>query len=226
METLIARFPPAQSGMTRTALNVLFALDRTAHFLRMPPSLLARLHEPQVTKSLSNHLAEPATRLRRTQAIFDAVLGSGAVALRAADAPMAEAGGGPQDSSKRIDLLLPATADDGTLRCLAIEAKFGHHLTRDQLASYRRSALHHLRATPADTGAVPDRAYLVLIAPSLRVDDANLLAEDRRYGGTPEWRFLSWRHFLLRLERALPDDDRDRDFRQFLRLVWDRSDDG
>lgn len=210
VEKVIAELPSRPTDEAE-ALRALFHLDHPQHFLRAPPSLLDRQHEPQVTRSFRNFLLQPATRLGRTQAIFDAVLGERTVVLRTAAAPMAD------DPGDRIDLFVHGRTYDDVPCGLAIEAKFGHRLNPGQLTSYRKRALRHL------SEATPPLLFLTVIAPVLHPHDKRLLAADARAKKAPPWRFLSWQTFLLRLQASLPPDLYDDAARSFFKLVWDRA---
>ena len=207
----------ADTDTARATMRHLFGLDRQCHFLRTTPSLLDRQHEPQVTRTLRNYLLDPMTRRTRAQAVFDAVVGADVVSLASVEPPAA-------DTVGRIDLLIAGVTVGGDHTCLAIEAKFSHRLCARQLTDYRRRAVAYL----GDRAIVPPArtvTHLVVIAASLRENDAALLRNDRNRGIQPAWRFRSWRRFLLDVDAALPDDRVHDDFRTYLRLIWSRADD-
>ena len=201
------------------ALDQVFGLDRPSHFLRSSRSLLDRQREPQVTRSFRNFLLDPVTRVARCQAIFDAAIGPSHLKLSAAFVPTA-------DAADRMDLFISGMTADDRVCGLAVEAKFGHRLTPNQLGPYRSRAAKRLQAIAREKAIeTAPELHLLVVAPSHRPEDREVMDADRRRNQVPAWRLMTWRRFLLRFQAALPERHDDDAFRAFRRLVWDRAND-
>lgn len=189
-----------------TDIEERYGFKRTLHFLGQSRSLLDKLHEPQVTRSFKNYLnsGSLSQRTMRCQALFDAIAGKGIIRLANADIVTAE-----QDS--RIDLFIRALTVDGAPCCITIEAKFDALLSKNQLQKYFRETCKH----------VPDKTmrFFRVVAPTFRDSDRRILS----WKANSEWQFMSWKSFLLRLQRSLPDDEEDQEFLKFKRMVWERA---
>lgn len=108
------------------------------------------------------------------------------------------------ETPDRIDLLINLER-----RSFIVEAKFGHRITKGQLARYGRAVKgRHLCSG--------DRDILLLIDPTK--------ANNLHHKQVSRWRVRSWAQVLLSLEREMcrttsNDDD---DFRLFRCLLWNR----
>lgn len=117
-------------------------------------------------------------------------------------------GRGRKISAGRIDLLMSATAGEQVYGAV-IEAKFGHDLGSNPLPAYH--------ATAARLGLHAGNCRFVVLA----------IATDRTIQGrlkrNPAWIFYSWRRLLQNLERELPQQFDDENFKRFRRTLLDRS---
>lgn len=165
-------------------------------FLSEPPIEWLYCTEPQITSGWAHQL-EAAHTLKRCQAVFEAVAclvpKAPRVRLKHVDAVFAEDG--------RVDLLVVATDENEGVHALCIEAKFGHIVTEGQLD---KSASH------VRQWYNPSYLTCLLIGPTLTANAASMsrVAKD-------SWTFVSWKHFLIAYENALPPEADSEAFRQF-----------
>lgn len=166
------------------------------HMLGRPvPDWGIMLTEPQATKGLA-HLVQG--RERRIRGLLKGL----GIAATDDEIRMATV---EAETSERIDLLIRLGA-----RAFIIEAKFGHKVTKGQLARYSKALRGRKRAKG-------DCDILLLI------DPAN--APDLHHKQRQRWRSSSWVELLLGFERELanaPSESDDDDFRLFRRLIWHR----
>ncbi|MCT8003751.1 hypothetical protein NZL82_17910 [Sphingomonas sanguinis] len=170
------------------AIERLYDLKRSTHFLRHHRGLLPRLWERQITEALRAMLLEmPSMTLVRCQALLDSLRGPLAPRLHRIDGITA-------DQADRIDLAIHFRTVDDVAGCLVIEAKLDSELSNTQLGKY----LAGIRTRYAR----PEQRHLFVVAPTKTRKTASLLAKREN----AEWSFLSWQPMLLRWQRALPDD--------------------
>ena len=205
--------------LARHAMEGAFGFRHAHHFFHAAPLEWVthlRLTEPQVTKAIGHflHSEDRVTREGRIRALL-AALGSRmegvpGKARATAEAPVA-------GTQRRIDLLVEW--QDGAFdRGAAIEAKFGHGVTKGQLSAYRRHLLRIERRYRRDEHVgEPEPPLLFVISSDYRKSDDRALARNR------DWRWKSWRSLLLAYDRFLDPQHDDREFRQFRRTLWDRA---
>ncbi len=179
----------------RDSLSRYFGLSDN-HFLhRHALDWDIHLTEPQATRALAHCIMA-----RHREARIGALLAGLGIVAKAEDLDdsvvVAE--------EKRVDLLI---LWQGRQKAAIVEAKFGHKVTQGQLSKY---------------GAYVRRAYklskpekiVLLVDPDEKV----------RFRGpqSRQWRILSWAALLMRMERALPAEADDDDFRLLRRMIWQR----
>jgi hypothetical protein len=199
--------PPEWAGM-HDGLQRTFRLDKGEHFLRADPIAWCNFTEPQITKGFTHFLNDGSheTRIGRVRALFAALSMDTAGGI-ADPAAIAEA---PAAGNLRLDILITWKDENGQARALAIEAKFGHHLTTGQLPAYRREVRKH-NASEDLSG------YLYVLSRATSRDrDGKSLRRNR------DWRWVSWKGLLLRYERNLAITEDDEAFRVFRRTVWNQ----
>lgn len=108
------------------------------------------------------------------------------------------------ETPDRIDLLIKLGR-----RSFIVEAKFGHRITKGQLARYRRAVTGRRLCSG-------DRDVLLLIDPNR--------ANNLHHKQVSKWRVRSWAQVLLSLEREMcrTTSDDDDNFRLFRCLLWNR----
>ena len=114
----------------------------------------------------------------------------------------------PTSNGKRIDLLIEWKDSTNNCHAVAIEAKLGHSVTREQLKSYRT----HLRK-------ISKRRRLLIVVSPRRTSDI----DESLKGYEREWHWMAWRDLLVGHERSLPDRFDDKPYRQFRRTLWDQT---
>lgn len=191
----------AHGGLRQT-----FHLDRPGHFLRAEPIAWCNFTEPQITKGFAHFLNDGPSenRIGRTAALL-AALGRDVSGGIMDPIVIAEA---PARKKFRLDIFVKWKEPDGQARALAIEAKFGHHLTPGQLHRYKAEVKEHV-----DPEALLGSLYVISRAVSRNRDRKSL----RR---NKDWRWISWKRFLLRYEQNLAPRMDDDAFRIFRRTVW------
>ena len=215
VEAIRSGIPNVVIGDTQNAvssLNALFDLQKPTHCFSARPHSWAHLLEPQITRGFVHFLNQGDERRRsaRCMSFVKAALGLSAFGRKVAEgwwptSVCAEA------EENRIDVLVELT--DGHKRFgAAIEAKFGHKLTKGQLEKAEEHATN-----PRSRAWDPARSAFLVIAPLTTRIDRRLL--DKR----PNWRAISWWAFLNRLEREIDDSQDCGDYRRFRRTVWHRS---
>lgn len=187
---------------------------RRGHFLSVEPLTWGfRLTEPQATGGLAHFLgADPSGgRIRALLSSLDAVepgaeLEEARIAAEATSrtycSSKSKRGQRKAGPARRIDLLV-TWRQAGVRRALAIEAKFGADFQDAQLSTYRRELRKEFGPT-----------RLVLLALGGREKDRKKTARNA------DWALVSWRTLLIRLERALSDDNQE--FARFRRTLWSR----
>lgn len=209
--SLSFREPPDWSRGS-SALRGVFALDLRHHLFRAERLAWAWFTEPQLTGGLSYFLdrrrgaPDRTVRIERTRALLRALgverrLG---IRLRNEGAETTIEAEALAAGNRRIDLLIE-WEDPSNRIAVAIEAKFGHHVTRGQLPAY----VKHLR-----TGWPEHRQLFFLVSSELGEHTRQALQHNR------QWRWVAWRDLLLAHERALSGDCDDAAYRQFRRTLW------
>ena len=205
--SLIFREPPDWSRGS-SALQDVFALDLRHHLFRAEPVAWARFTEPQLTGGLSHFLNAPerTVRIARTRALLQALGVERRLGIRLRDegteaAVKPEA---PASGNRRIDLLIE-WKDSSNRIAVAIEAKFGHHVTSGQLPAY----VEHLR-----TEWPEHRKLFFVVSSELTEHTRQTLRHNKR------WRWMAWCALLIAHERALSGGCDDAAYRQFRRTLW------
>ena len=208
--SLIFREPPDWSRGS-SALQDVFALDLRHHLFRAEPVDWAWFTEPQLTGGLSYFLdrrgaPERTGRIKRIRALLRALGVERRLGIRLRDEGAeatidAEA---PASGNRRIDLLI-VWKDASNRIAVAIEAKFGHHVTSGQLPAY----VEHLRA-----GWPEHRKLFFVVSSELTEHTHQALRHNK------QWRWMAWRALLIAHERALSGDCDDAAYRQFRRTLW------
>ncbi len=106
--------------------------------------------------------------------------------------------------NRRIDLLIE-WEDPSNRIAVAIEAKFGHHVTSGQLPAYVK---HLQRRWPEH------RQLFFIVSSELGEHTRQALRRNKK------WRWMAWRDLLIAHERALSGDHDDTAYRQFRRTLW------
>lgn len=211
-----------QPALARIARSAELARG-SSHFLE-PGYAWFSPSEPQATAALVELLVagDRATRLARGQALWDAATGArrleGESSLpglnegRLEHPPSITAEYGTDDS-RRIDILLEGMICGEPVE-LVIEAKLGHQLTPEQLSAYTKDY----------RGVLAERQLLLVLCPKLMRHDATLiLKENRRLGIKTQWKFATWRTFLIDYSCALPPEHDDIEFRRLRRSLADHA---
>jgi hypothetical protein len=203
-----APWAPLEWAGMHNGLQRTFHLDKSAHFLRADPIAWCSFTEPQITKGFTHFLNDSSleTRIARVRALF-AALGMGAASGIIDPVAIAEA---PVAGNLRLDILVTWKDENRRRRALAIEAKFGHHLTTGQLSAYRRAVKKH-----SDSKDLSGFLYVLSRATSRERDEKSLRINK-------DWRWVSWKGLLLRYERSLAVTEDDEAFRVFRRTVWNQ----
>ena len=202
---VLSRRAPSWSD-ARPAFDHVFGSDRPHHLFRACPFAWARFSEPQMTRGLAHFVNEApgATGVARARALLAGLDVRPAESARGL-AVTAEALAGRR---RRIDLLIVWEEPDGR-RAVAVEAKFGHAVTRDQLSGYRTwLGRRH--------GGLERVDLILLTGSATRGVQAALKRNE-------SWRGVGWRSFLLAHERALPAEQDDEEYRRFRRTLWARA---
>lgn len=197
---------PPDWASAHDGLRQTFLLDRFVHFLRAEPIAWCNFTEPQITKGFAHFLNDgsPENRIGRTAALL-AALGRDVSGGIMDPIVIAEA---PTRKKFRLDIFVKWKEPNGQARALAIEAKFGHHLTPGQLPGYKAEVKRYV-----DPEAFSGSLYVISRAVSQNRDSKSL----RR---NKDWRWISWKRFLLRYEQNLAPQMDDDAFRIFRRTVW------
>lgn len=197
--------------------------EGSSHFL-VPRFSWFSPTEPQATLAFVELLAagDRSFRLARGLALWEAALQAqdfavGAIGYDAKpqsfDFPPTINAEHGTDDGKRIDILLEGEMQGETVE-LVIEAKLGHHLTDEQLAEYTKDSRR----------ADGKRQLLLVLAPKLTKGDAKLiLKENRREENQANWRFATWRKFLIDYSCALAPEYDDEEFRRLRRSLADHA---
>lgn len=203
-ENVLRHHGPCWSN-ARPAFDRVFATDLPHHLFRAFPHEWARFSEAQMTKGIAYFVNEAlgATRAARARALL-AGLGISAPEEMRGLTIQAEA---PADRRRRIDLLIEWEEPQGR-RTLAVEAKFEHAVTRQQLLMYKRWLGRR-------NGGLERVSLVLLTTPGTKnIGGAR---------GMTSWRQIEWRSFLLAHERALPTERDDEDYQRFRRTLWARA---
>jgi len=217
------RFPPPHPVVVGALACGFFGPDGDGHALRYPPLYIGFTpHEPQITKALAHFLngeGDAETRVNRVRSFIAALF---AVTGRSAPPPLdldsldrgvtveTEERFQPRKRAtrrrdRRIDLLVRWTGRDGKARGALVEAKFGHHATKDQLPAMRAHAIERFDDL--------DHAALFVVAAQ-----SDRLAERNR-----DWTRVRWEALSRRWEAALSETgDDDTDFARFRASLWRR----
>ncbi len=172
----------------RKAIEDVFDLTRSNHFLRHHRGLLPQLWERQITQAMRAMLLEaPDRTLERCQALLRALAGPTAPLLGRVDLITA-------DHTDRMDLAVHYRTIDDLRGCLVVEAKLNSELSDTQLGKY----LAGLRKNYPRR----EQRHLWVVAPTRTTRTASVL--DRREN--KEWSFASWRRLLMNWQRELPDE--------------------
>jgi len=190
---VLARWSPRR--FERVSVDRYFDLT-ASHFLsRAAPNWGFPLTETQATRGLT-HSVMAHHRPARIKALL-AGLGIEATEDALADAIVVA-------EEARVDLLV---VWDMERKGAVIEAKFGHKVTPGQLGTYGQ----YIRKTYPKMK--PD--WIVL-----KLDAEEWVPFKGRQSTT--WSVASWAALLMQMERALPAEADDDDFRLFRRMLWQR----
>ena len=196
-----------------SALRDVFALDLRHHLFRAKPvAWVVSFTEPQLTGGLSYFLdrrrgaPDRTVRIERTRALLRALGVERRLGIRLRDegAETTIEAEALAAGNRRIDLLIE-WKDPSNRIAVAIEAKFGHHVTSGQLPAY----VKHLR-----TGWPEHRQLFFLVSSELGEHTRQALRRNR------QWRWVAWHALLIAHERALSGDCDDAEYRQFRRALW------
>ncbi len=212
----LERLPKRDWQTDREALAAFQGWHDESHCLAMLGHDWLWVLEWQATEGLAYYLAQPSrsVRLARCLAFLRSLEPPAGtqwpVTLNEAQvtAEKPARGRGRKVSAGRIDLLV-AGKSAGQDYGAVIEAKFGHDLSTNPLPAYH--------ATAGRLGLHTGNCRFIVLAVAI---DATIQARLRR---NPAWSFQSWRRLLLNLERELPREFDDDDFRRFRRTLLDRS---
>jgi hypothetical protein len=190
-------------------------LASNSHSFRYPAFSWIRLSEPQVTKAWAHFLTRddaPQEILHERRTSFlKALVGSpdGAFELPAPGSKTdvaTEVGFRVGGRSRSIDLVVEWADSAGRRIALCVEFKFGHHVTKGQLADYRKE-MHRRYGGGANV-----RLVLVL------ADHASYPSDGRR---SRDWKVVKWETLLRRIDHSGGDDGEE--YARFRRTVWSRS---
>lgn len=213
------RLPKLAWATAKSSISAHFEFPDIGHCLAVEPHLWVDLTEPQVTLGLVRFIAvqDSKTRKARTWALLHALwrnrVGAHLEPLPPLDEVIgasvkAEAATG---AGKRIDIIAWLSTKNGRRYGAVVEAKFGHHLTRDQLGGYQAAAT-------ARFNLALDRMTLAVVASSFTKATAADMRAHRH------WQFVSWHKLITRLDTALAlADADDQDFARFRRTIWHRT---
>ena len=196
-------WPPPKWTTNRGALEKVFGLNRSSHFLRHHRGLLHQLWETQITRAIRATLLEsPERTVERCQALLIALDGPTAPRIGRIESISA-------DSADRIDLAMHCRTIDGDRLCVIVEAKLHSELSDTQLRKY---LLGLKRDYPR-----PEQRRLWVVAPTMMTRTSAVLQRRENV----EWRFKSWRRLLIEWQRALPDHPGS-DVLSLMSEVWKR----
>jgi hypothetical protein len=198
----------------RCSIETFFGCATAGHSLSSQPYGWLHPLERQVTEGIAHFLNEGAARQRRGRTLSF---------LRALDPPAGrswpnelthslviaeEVASGDDLSDGRIDLLVSASDSEGKRVGAVIEAKLEAKLGGNPLATYEHQA-------KSFGLSVRNSSFLVI---GTRTDATvrNQLAR------APAWRFQSWRRLLLGLDRELPPEFDDDEFKRFRSTLFRR----
>lgn len=190
-------------------ITSLFSLANPTHCFRVLPHAWARFHEPQVTAGFAYFLNSGPARCRvaRALAFVKAAArcaGRNVSSIDAFDVQTARC----VAEENRTDILVELRSGSRRVGA-AIEAKFGHKLTRGQLPK----ALRHVR----DCDWIVQDSVLLVVSPDAASLNPAIMRQNRN------WHAASWWSLLSNLEQLTdPDHDCD-DYRRFRRTVWRRA---
>ncbi len=188
----------------RNAIDQLYELHRTVHFLKHPQGVFPHLRETQITKALQAFLENSSVRkLERCQSLFDALAGGDGPRLKSVEKIRAD------DQGTRMDLAVHCRDTQDEPCCLVIEAKLEAPLSPKQLPGYREELRNYK----------PGNLHLWVIAKT----QSNSIAENLRLRKNKEWKFLTWHRLLIRWQASLPEEPGP-DAMSLLSEIWKRTD--
>ena len=166
-------------------------------------------YEPQITRGLVHFLDVAPTRLRKARCLAFARAVSASCKPEHAksfddDALQVRV----VAEEKRVDILVELSDESGRFG-VAVEAKFNHRLTKNQL----ESAVGHARDRRWDL----DRSCFLVVGPHLDRLDCKILNKNA------SWSSVTWWALLRYLERKLPSEADCAEFRRFRATVWSQS---
>ncbi|AKI01292.1 PD-(D/E)XK nuclease superfamily [Hoeflea sp. IMCC20628] len=196
-----------QTPVDCKGLNAIYGLTKAHHSFDAPCLDWGfELTEPQATRTIAHLLnrGPDDVRAERLIAFYKALKSSDVPTLQEAKSAVVEA------EVNRIDLMLKyqKTGKEKMYSALVIEAKFGHIITRGQLANYTKIVQKDRDIDNASTKLVV-----------LGLDDSAMHGLKGRQW--TNWRFVSWRDLWLRFERTRPAED-DPSLKIFLNWLWRR----
>lgn len=184
--------------------------ERQDHFFHMAPIPWTTFTEPQITRRLVHFLTEFGPESTITRERFRCVLQALGIEPPKKITHLEAHAEKLIPSGRRIDIYLEWRDDDGRFCNAAIEAKFGHTLTPGQMAEYRKFATNRPQRRAGDSNP----PHLIVLTPARRSSDLAAMQRNR------DWRFMSWRRFLLSLAQFSPTAEMQGDFSSYLRTVW------
>lgn len=206
-EALLAWSPPCFSEGREMIMDQ-FNLHEKNHFFHARPIEWASFHEPQITKGFAYFLDEDNQDGdgRRIRAFLQA-FGIDGVNERPNFQIEAEA---QTKTSKRIDLQICWNGEGTSREALIIEAKFGHIISNDQLASYEQHAFDIPRINK-------DKIVFFVLSPGSNAQHSRLVSQNKK------WKEISWAKVLISYQNRLPESADDDEFGRFRRTVWHRA---
>lgn len=214
---LTTYFPPPNGGEDSTAIKQFYGADSDYHCLSVPGHSWLRALERQATEGFAHFLNDRASghSKERSLAFLHALEPPRCGWPTTVDqikvyAEHRNTRGSERGGASRVDLMIVAEAE-GRRSGAVIEAKFGHDLSANPLEAYVSGA-KQLGLTSENC------AFLVLAIEKDRSICARLAEARNR-----NWSFLSWRRFLLALERNTSPEIDDGDYRRFRRTIFARS---
>jgi hypothetical protein len=192
---------------SRLDLNRYFALELESHCFAEPAYEWIGLLEPQVTRGFVHFLNEGPSerRLGRCSAFARAAarFTHGSIECLADLQPT---GSLARAEESRIDVLVELRGK-ARVQGVAIEAKFGHTLTKGQL---RRAEAY----TITERQWSREHSSYLVIAPRRSAQHVKELRANAN------WREISWWAFMRVLEREIEPASDTSEFRRFRRTVW------
>lgn len=176
-----------------------------SHCLHLAPHAWAEFHEPQITRGFVHFLKSGGAQQQLARAIAFVK----AATLSAGGDHAAIDCFKPQSArcaaeEERVDILVELRRDSNRIGA-AVEAKFGHHLTSEQLPNAWRHAIEQCHWDP-------ERSAFLVIAPVATQVDGPVMRKH-----VERWTAISWWGFLNHLERLTDADYDCQDYRRFRR---------